>query len=42
MSFIITTGIRPEVGAVHPMEEARKAIGSMIAGRIRGKTAFTR
>jgi NADPH:quinone reductase-like Zn-dependent oxidoreductase len=42
MSFITTTGIQPEVGAVLPMEEAREAIGSMIAGRTRGKTVFTR
>lgn len=31
MSFIITTGIRPEVDAAIPMEKAREAIGSMIA-----------
>jgi NADPH:quinone reductase-like Zn-dependent oxidoreductase len=42
MSFIITTGIQPEVGAAVPMEEAREAIGSMIAGHTRGKTVFTR
>jgi NADPH:quinone reductase-like Zn-dependent oxidoreductase len=42
MSFIITTGIRPELGAAIPMEEAREAIGSMIAGHTRGKTVFTR
>jgi NADPH:quinone reductase-like Zn-dependent oxidoreductase len=42
MNFIITTGIRPEVGAAIPMEEAREAIGSMIAGHTRGKTVFTR
>ena len=42
MNFIITTGIRPEVGAAIPMEEAREAIGSMIAGHTRGKTVFIR
>jgi NADPH:quinone reductase-like Zn-dependent oxidoreductase len=42
MSFIITTGIQPEVGAAVPMAEAREAIGSMIAGHTRGKTVFTR
>ena len=42
MSFIITAGIQPEVGAAIPMEEAREAIGSMIAGHTSGKTVFTR
>jgi NADPH:quinone reductase-like Zn-dependent oxidoreductase len=42
MGFIITTDIRPEVGAAIPMEEAREAVGSMIAGHTRGKTVFTR
>jgi NADPH:quinone reductase-like Zn-dependent oxidoreductase len=42
MSFIIATGIQPEVGAAVPMEEAREAIGAMIAGHTKGKTVFTR
>lgn len=42
MSFIVTAGIRPEVGAAIPMEDAREAIGAMIAGHTRGKTVFTR
>jgi NADPH:quinone reductase-like Zn-dependent oxidoreductase len=42
MSFIVTTGIQPEVGTAIQMTEAREAIGSMIAGHTRGKTVFTR
>ena len=42
MSFIVTTGIQPEVGAAIQMTEAREAIGLMIAGHTRGKTVFTR
>ena len=42
MSFIVTAGIRPEVGAAIPMEDAREGIGAMIAGHTRGKTVFTR
>ncbi len=42
MRFIVTTGIKPEVGSVVPMEQARQAVAAMIAGRIRGKTVFTR
>jgi D-arabinose 1-dehydrogenase-like Zn-dependent alcohol dehydrogenase len=42
MSFIVTAGIRPEVGAAIPMEDAREAIGAVIAGHTRGKTVFTR
>ena len=40
MSFIVTSGIQPEVGLVSPMAEAREAIGSMIAGHTKGKTVF--
>jgi NADPH:quinone reductase-like Zn-dependent oxidoreductase len=42
MSFIVTTGIQPEVGAAIQMTEAREAIGLMIAGHTRGKTVFIR
>jgi NADPH:quinone reductase-like Zn-dependent oxidoreductase len=42
MSFIVSTGIEPEVGAPIQMTEAREAIGSMIAGHTRGKTVFIR
>jgi NADPH:quinone reductase-like Zn-dependent oxidoreductase len=42
MSFIVTTGIHPEVGAAIQMTEAREAIGLMIAGHTRGKTVFIR
>ena len=42
MSFIVTAGIEPEVGAAIQMTEARDAIGAMIAGHTRGKTVFIR
>lgn len=42
MRFIVTTGIKPEVGSLVPMEQARQAIAAMIAGHTRGKTVFTR
>ena len=42
MQFIIRNDIKPEVGAVVPMTEARAAIAEMIDGRTRGKTVFTR
>ena len=41
MNFIIRNNIKPEVGAVVPMTEARGAIRDMIEGRTRGKTVFT-
>lgn len=42
MQFIIRNDIKPEVGAVVPMTEARAAIAAMIEGRTRGKAVFTR
>ena len=42
MQFIISNDIKPEVGAILPMTEARAAIAEMIDGRMRGKTVFTR
>jgi D-arabinose 1-dehydrogenase-like Zn-dependent alcohol dehydrogenase len=42
MQFIIRNDVKPEVGAVVPMTEARAAIAEMIDGRTRGKTIFTR
>ena len=42
ISFVVTAGIQPEVGATIPMAQAREAIGSMFAGHTRGETVFTR
>jgi NADPH:quinone reductase-like Zn-dependent oxidoreductase len=42
ISFIIETGIKPEVGTVAPMTDAKEHIGAMIAGETHGKTIFTR
>jgi D-arabinose 1-dehydrogenase-like Zn-dependent alcohol dehydrogenase len=42
MQFIIRNHIKPEVGAVVPMMEARAVIAEMIDGRTREKTVFTR
>jgi D-arabinose 1-dehydrogenase-like Zn-dependent alcohol dehydrogenase len=40
--LVINAGIKPEIGAVMPMEEAKKAILAMVEGRTHGKTIFTR
>src|SRR6202165_1295713 len=40
--LVIDAGIKPEIGAVVPMEEAKKAILAMVEGRTHGKTIFTR
>ena len=40
--LVIDGGIKPEIGAVMPMEEAKEAILSMVEGRTHGKTIFTR
>ena len=42
MNFIVTKGIKPEVGSVVDMEDARDAIAAMISGHTKGKTVFTR
>jgi NADPH:quinone reductase-like Zn-dependent oxidoreductase len=42
MSFIINAGIRPEIGAVLPMERAQEAFNAMWMGETNGKTVFTR
>jgi NADPH:quinone reductase-like Zn-dependent oxidoreductase len=42
MSFIINSGITPEVGQVIPLERAEEAIRAMWAGDTHGKTVFTR
>jgi D-arabinose 1-dehydrogenase-like Zn-dependent alcohol dehydrogenase len=40
--LVIDGEIKPEIGAVMPMEEAKKAIQAMVEGRTNGKTIFTR
>jgi D-arabinose 1-dehydrogenase-like Zn-dependent alcohol dehydrogenase len=40
--LVIDAGIKPEIGAVMPMVEAREAILAMVEGRTHGKTIFTR
>jgi NADPH:quinone reductase-like Zn-dependent oxidoreductase len=40
--LVIDAGIKPEIGAVMPMEEAKEAIRTMVGGRTHGKTIFTR
>ena len=40
--LVIDAGIKPEIGAVLPTEEAKKATLAMIDGRTHGKTIFTR
>jgi len=40
--LVINAGIKPEIGSVVPMEEAKKAILAMVEGRTHGKTIFTR
>lgn len=42
MNLIARAGIEPEVGTVLPMERARDAFTEMWAGRVQGKTVFTR
>ena len=42
MSFIVTTGIEPEVVAAIQKTQAREAICSMSAGHTKGKTVFIR
>jgi len=40
--LVIDAGIKPEIGAVMPMEEAKEGILAMVEGRTHGKTVFTR
>jgi D-arabinose 1-dehydrogenase-like Zn-dependent alcohol dehydrogenase len=40
--LVIDAGIKPEIGAVMPMEEPKEAIRAMVEGRTHGKTVFTR
>jgi D-arabinose 1-dehydrogenase-like Zn-dependent alcohol dehydrogenase len=41
-SFIVGTGIKPEIGQVLPMECAEEAFRAMWNGETHGKTVFTR
>ena len=40
--LVIDGGIKPEIGAVMPMEEAKEPLLAMVEGRTHGKTIFTR
>lgn len=42
MGFIITNKIKPIIGQVAPMSDAREAFAAMIDGRTNGKTILTR
>jgi NADPH:quinone reductase-like Zn-dependent oxidoreductase len=42
MAFIISAGIKPEIGEPIPMERAREAFHKMWQGETHGKTVFTR
>jgi NADPH:quinone reductase-like Zn-dependent oxidoreductase len=42
MDFIISNKIKPVIGQVVPMTEAREAFVAMVDGRTHGKTVFTR
>ena len=40
--FVAKAGINPEIGQILPMEEAQEGFHAMCAGKVRGKTVFTR
>ena len=42
ISFMVETGIKPDIGQVLPMEHAKKAFGAMSKGDTHGKTVLTR
>jgi D-arabinose 1-dehydrogenase-like Zn-dependent alcohol dehydrogenase len=42
MAFIISAGIKPEIGQILPMERAHEAFRKMWQGETHGKTVFTR
>jgi NADPH:quinone reductase-like Zn-dependent oxidoreductase len=42
MTFIVSAGIKPEIGEVLPMERALEAFRKMWRGETHGKTVFTR
>ena len=41
MDFVMDTGIKPVIGQVMPMTDAREAFADMVEGRTHGKTVFT-
>ncbi|MBT0768083.1 zinc-binding dehydrogenase [Kineosporia sp. J2-2] len=41
-NFLITTGVRPRVDSVLPLERAREGFAKMAAGELAGKVVFTR
>jgi len=42
IQFVISTGIKPAIGQVLQMENAKEGFHVMVEGRVRGKTVFTR
>src|ERR1700686_5367688 len=42
IQVVISTGIKPAIGQVLPMEKAKEGFHVMLAGRASGKTVFTR
>jgi NADPH:quinone reductase-like Zn-dependent oxidoreductase len=42
IQFVISTGIKPAIGQVLPMEKAKEGFQVMAEGRTHGKTVFTR
>ncbi|MNL95646.1 alcohol dehydrogenase [compost metagenome] len=42
MNYIVTNEIKPVIGQIVPMTDARNAFSEMIDGRTHGKTVFTR
>lgn len=42
LRFVVNTGIRPEIGAILPLERAEEGFRAMWDGETQGKTIFTR
>jgi len=42
IQFVISSGIKPEIGQIVSMDQAKESFKAMWEGRIRGKTVFTR
>jgi len=42
ISFMVETGMKPEIGQVLPMERAKEAFGAMSKGDTQGNTRLTR
>jgi len=42
LSFLVGTGIKPEIGQTLPMERAEEAFRAMWNGETHGKTVLTR